>query len=226
MRYRVPAGVRVAGKSYGGRFVSLAQLEDLLNETDADGRAAIFEYAAYELDDAAAVEQELNELFDDDPALYGRDRHDAELTRGALERLADHAAEDLADVEDMAPEWEIGFEYEGGGTGGPASHSFDLNIRIAREDGGDMGRREMLDVLRDFRRGLALELSNPVPVGYLIAAMAWRQTGRHTKGWVSSRDAQHDLTGSLAAPLMTSAGNDSAWTRPTPAIRAGSVRRL
>ena len=221
MSYRVPAGVYVDGKAYGGRFVSLAQLSALLDETDTDGREAIFEFAAYELDRATLRQERLERRFQDDPREFAEARHGAELSRIQLERLADEAAEDLADIEDAAPEWDIGFEYEGGGGG-----SCDLNIRIAREDGDDMGRREMLDVLRDFRRNLAQERANPVPAGYLVAAMAWRQTGRHTKGWVSSSDVSHDLGGSLAAPLLTTAHDDTAWSVVPSGLRAGSVRRL
>lgn len=114
-------------------------------------------------------------------------------------------------LDDLASEWEIGFEYRGADKG-----SFvDVNIRIAREDGEAFGPKETARVLAAFQESL-LQTGNPeIPAGYMMAAIDWHRPrwGTH---WRTGDDVDLEQ---LAQPMRMEADNPNAWT-----VRMGSVK--
>lgn len=77
-RLRVPAGVVVNGRAFGGRFVSAATLAALTHRTDDRGRDAIRRLAEREGTKAERAYGKLASKFNDDPRRYAHRAADAE----------------------------------------------------------------------------------------------------------------------------------------------------
>jgi hypothetical protein len=95
MKIRIPKGVRIDGRSYGGRFVSLEQLISIAAVSDQAGAEAIAKVARREYDKAARAHQRVADRFVDDPARYQSRRTLAQRVQQEWERVAS-AAEDFA----------------------------------------------------------------------------------------------------------------------------------
>lgn len=127
---------------------------------------------------------------------------------------------ELEPPEDVADEWEIGFEYRGAERG---SH-VDVNFRLAREDGEAFGATEAQRVFDQFRDNLG-KSGSPIPDGYLMAWIDWRRPSRRSETWRGSDDTV-DLE-AFMNPMYVEADNESAWAGPTPntPTRMGSIKK-
>lgn len=167
--------------------------------------------------DAEAVAQdarpddELETVYDDDvPALGGR-IYVARFAR------VEEPLEPEEPLDDLADEWEMGFEYRGGDRGS----NVDVNFRLARADGAPFGPTEAARVFSEFRNNLGRETS-PIPSGYVMAWINWHRPSWRSDRWHGSDD-ELDLT-SFLNPMYTESDNDGAWSEPVP-TRLGSVKK-
>lgn len=117
-------------------------------------------------------------------------------------------------LDDLADEWEIGFEYHSGGFAN--RHSFvDVNFRLAREDGEPFSEREARRVLAEFQETL-LETGNPeIPAGYMMAGIDWHRP-RWGTTWRTGDDTDF---GAFTNVMRVEADNPHAWD-----VRLGSVK--
>lgn len=233
---RVPAGVRVAGRSYGGRFVTMGQLRALVAATTDAGRVILFDAVAHELERNGRTVERLVRKFDDDPKRYAARLHDAETTLFAWQDMADKLVDRFTEtrtgrivtppppppppppseeydepLDDIAEEFEIGVEYFA--AGGRASN-VDINIRIRREDGGMMRASEARDVMAAMMTRFNRGEDDPTPRGYYVAGVDWKRPGKASRGW---KHGDADDLENFKNVLYIAAGDNTArW-------RVGSV---
>jgi hypothetical protein len=120
-------------------------------------------------------------------------------------------------VDDGAFEWEIGFEYRAG----DRNQYVDVNVRIRREDGAKMGKREAQRVFERIRDELSPG-SDPIPSGYLMSYIDWRRPKWSAETWRGGESGGlYDLL-AFSNPMYVEKDNDAAWSGPTP--RYGSVK--
>ncbi len=226
---RLPAGVRSSnGKALGGRFATPERVVELAEHADDVTRERLLnaleeagDRASDNAERALAELQRLEDLFNDDPKRYARRRAAAENRYGAaaeksnriLDATLDVVEQITPDLEplDEAEEWEIGFEYEA--TNG-RQHDVDVNIRVRRVDRRPMDRNEALRVMTEFRQTME------IPVGYLMAGIAWQRPHK-AKGWTHARHDLHDALRDFLSPMYTESDNDSLWSL----TRLGSVKQ-
>lgn len=225
MKIRVPKGVRIDGRSFGGRFVSLDQLISIAAVTDEKGAAAIAKVARREYDRAAKAHQRIADRFVDDPARYRSRRTVAQQVQQEWERVASAAEDFAAPPKRRAPrkkapakkrvakkaaapkrqevrarEWEVGFEYA------PKERSrrgsaVNVNLRIRRVDGREFGLRAAQGVMDYVRQ------HQETPSGYEVAGVDWNRPQWGTR-W---RSGHVDDMENFFAPMYSRARDKSVW---------------
>ncbi len=229
MKIRIPKGVRIDGRSYGGRFVSLDQLISIAAVTDTAGAEAIAKVARREYEKAARSHQRVADRYVDDPARYRDRRSVAQRVQQEWERVAS-AAKDFAAPprsrrasakkaavkrasgkravkkttprrqEVKAREWEVGFEYK------PQQRSrrgsaVNVNLRIRRVDGREFGLRSAQRVMDHVRQ------AQETPDGYEVAGVDWNRPQWGTR-WRSGDVGDME---NFFAPMYSKSRDRGAW---------------
>lgn len=224
---RVPSGVYVDGIAMGGRYVSPATLGALVFEADGDGAERLLAVIYDRYDRAQAEYEHAGQKFNADPKRYADLRAETEQRAGewgAVVGQVDTFAQPEFE-EPFAFEWEIGFEYDAAAS----SSDVDVNIRLARIDGNEIGQTEAGRALKAFRDGLAAGDTDPVPPGYKMAAINWRRP-HHSTGWKPHGKSgnKRDLE-AFNNPMYATWNNEGAWDvnphkDPNRPVRMGSVK--
>lgn len=200
MAFRIPAGVRLAGKGIGGRFVALADIPTLAAALEGRSREKLQKRLATEsrkatrrLAAAAESEQRAEESgrgFTKRRAVRKQAQERArslraveDATRAATTK-AKQREQEAADDSEAAAEWAIGASYEpASGRQGRRTSAVDVSILVRRIDGVPMRQSEAKRVLTYVRE------HRLVPVDYYLAAIDWRSpksgngNKRDFKGW-------------------------------------------
>lgn len=230
MKIRVPKGVRIDGRSYGGRFVSLDQLISIAAVTDQAGAEAIAKVARREHDKAARAHQRVADKYLDDPARYRSRRTAAQQVQQEWDRVASAAEDFAAPPKRRAPrkpakkaapargkrpakkaaaprrqevkarEWEVGFEYR------PQERSrrgsaVNVNLRIRRVDGREFGLRAAQRVMDHVRQ------TQETPDGYEVAGVDWNRPQWGTR-WRSGDVGDME---NFFAPMYSRTRDKSVW---------------
>ncbi len=230
MKIRVPKGVRIDGRSYGGRFVSLDQLISIAAASDESGAAAIARAARREYEKAARTHQRIADRFVDDPARYRSRRTVAQQIQQEWQRVASAAEDFAAPPKRRAPkkaikkatkkaaprrevrarEWEVGFEYAPAGRSKRGS-AVNVNLRIRRVDGREFGLRAAQGVMAHVRE------YQETPDAYEVAGVDWNRPQWGTR-WRSGDVGDME---NFFAPMYSQRRNARAWK---VAARYGAIK--